>query len=297
MGSVKERVPGVGNSVTLTPNNSGFYESSAFFNRNDKLKNDWEKRTKLANEYYEVFAKPLKTYIADIEDIRVPTNDEFFDKYYNDGRNILSVDLYEGRQFNTANPLDRFKLYIAVVEGEICMKGKREEDELSLGMKSEMDIFNNDAEYSYVSINNRKSKKEQMANLELDASYRFRDIMLKDKETLIGLLQYINIPVLKTATKGELDISYQKFIYGNKEKIKAFMDVVKKYDEEGDTFKKEIELLDLLKSKKGRTAVIKDGGSYYMGEIPLGSNPKSVVSTLIKDPELLKTFYIKIEDK
>lgn len=34
-----------------------------------------------------------------------------------------------------------------------------------------------------------------------------------------------------------------------------------------------------------------------MGEIPVGSNPKSIVSTLMKDEELLKTFYNKTEDE
>ena len=297
LGSTKERVPGVSNTVSLSQENTGFFSASPIFNKDEKIKNDWTAREKKADELYRVFAEPLKMFIADIEQIRVPTNDEFFDKNYDrDGKNLFSVTVGEGRQFNTANPLSRFQLYIAIVEGEVAMKGKREDEEKEMGLKDEMDIFNNDAQYAYISITNRKSKKEQLAEMEMDCAYRFGELLRKEKDLLVGMLQYVGVPSLKSSTKAELNTSYKKNIEGNREKTKAFYAVLEKFDKEGEDFRKEIEILERLKTKKGREAIVKDGSTYYMGDTPVGSNPKSIVATLMKDDSLLKTFYIKTED-
>lgn len=298
LGSTKERIPGVGNTVSLSQSDTGFFSASGIFSRDEKLKNDWNAREKMADEYYRIFAEPLKMFIADIEQIRVPTNDEFFNKNYDrDGKNLFSVTVGEGKQFNTANPLSRFQLYIAVIEGEVVMKGKREEEERALGLRDEGDtVFSGDAQYAYVSITNRKSKKEQIAELEMECAYKFGDLLRKEKDLLVGMLQYVGVPVLKSATKAELNTSYKKNIEGNREKTKAFFEVLEKYEKEGKNFKTEIEILERLKTKKGREAVNKEGSTYYMGDIPLGSNPKSIAAILMKDPDLLKSFYIKTED-
>lgn len=297
LGSTKERVPGVSNTVSLTQTNTGFFSASTLFNTDPMLKNDWVAREKKAQEYYEVFAEPLKMYIADIEKIRVPTDDEFFDKNYDrDGINLFAVTVGEGRQFNTSNPLARFQLYIAIVEGELSMKGSREDDEKEQGIRDENDILNGDAQYAYVSVSNRKNKTEQNAELKMECIYRFGELLRKDKDLLVGLLQYVGVPALKSATKGELTATYNKNVDGNREKTKAFAEVLEKLDKEPETFKKEIQILDRLKTKKGREAVIKDGSTYYMGDTPLGSNHKSIASILLKDENLLKTFYIKTED-
>lgn len=298
LGSTKERIPGVSNLISLTQSNTGFFAHSNVFNKDEKIKNNWTEREKKADEYYKIFAEPLKMFIADIEQIRVPTNSEFFDANYNrEGKNLFSVNIGEGRQFKTDNPLDRFQLYIAIIEGELVMKGKREEEERELGLKDETDsVYNPDAQYAYVSITNRKSKKEQMAELEMDCAFRFGELLRKEKDLLVGMLQYVGVPALKSATKAELNTSYKKNIEGNREKTKAFAEVLEKYEKEGKTFKTEIDILERLKTKKGREAVVKEGSTYYMGEISLGANPKSIAAALMRDDSLLKTFYIKTED-
>ena len=176
------------------------------------------------------------------------------------------------------------------------MKGVREDDEKEKGLRDESDILNNDAQYAYVSISNRKNKTEQNAELKMECIYRFGELLRKDKDLLVGLMQYVGVPALKSATKGELTATYNKNVDGNREKTKAFADVLEKLDKEPENFKKEIEILDRLKTKKGREAVVKDGSTYYMGDAPMGSNHKSIAATLLKDEDLLKTFYIKTED-
>lgn len=46
MGSCKERHPDVGNSVTLSQQDSGFYDMSPIFNTDSEIKNDWTERKK-----------------------------------------------------------------------------------------------------------------------------------------------------------------------------------------------------------------------------------------------------------
>ena len=57
LGSVKERFPGVSNTVSLTQSDSGFFEGSPVFNTIEGLKNDWIKRPQVADEYFEIFCK------------------------------------------------------------------------------------------------------------------------------------------------------------------------------------------------------------------------------------------------
>ena len=203
LGSTKERMPGVSNSISLTQSDSGFFLNSTIFNKTD-FKSDWVKREQMAKKYYEIFAEPLRMYISEIERIQIPTDDEFFDKNYKNGQ--FSVNIGESIQFNTANPIERFKLYIAIAEGELCMKGKRTEEEKEMGLKDEQDMFHQDAQYAYISITERKSKQEKQSEIEMEASYQFGDLLRKDKDSLLSILSYIN-------KLNNPNLLYFKFIY------------------------------------------------------------------------------------
>lgn len=292
LGSVKERFPGVGNTATLTQADTGFFDGSPIFNTIDGAKNNWTRRQELADTYFEIFALPMRNYISEIEKIRIPTDDEFFDKAYRTG--YLTVNIQEGIQFNTANPIDRFKLYVALSEGELSMKGKRQPEEKAEGMKDELDLYHQDAQYAYISISDVKSKTEQSAELEMEASYEFGNLLRSDFETLIGLLAYINVGVKKDISKAELNSLYKIKIESDSRKLKEFVEILKQYKDNPKHLKAEIDLLDKLKSKKGKELITKDGSSFYMNDIVLGSNFKSVVSTLLKPEhqDLLKQFYL-----
>lgn len=295
LGSVKERYPGVSNTVSLTQSDTGFFEGSPIFNSIDNVKNNWVKRKELADKYFEVFALPMRNYISEIERIRIPTDNEFFDRNYPSG--YFTVTVGEGYQFNTANPVDRFKLYIAISEGQLSMKGKRTQEEKEEGLKDELDMFHQDAQYSYVSISDKKTKKEQRAELEMESSYEFGNLLRSNQDVLIGLLSYINITVKKDISKAELNSLYKTKIEEDPTKLKEFIKILKDYKTNPKQLTAEIDLLEKLKSKKGRELIHKDGSSYYMNDTVLGSNLKSVVSTLLKqdNEDLLKQFYLKFD--
>lgn len=295
LASVKERFPGVGNSTSLSQQDSGFFEDSPVFNKYVEIKNDYGKRKELADKYFEIFAEPMKTYIPDIERIRIPTDSVFFDDNYPKG--YMSVVIEEGVQFNTANPVDRFRLYIAIIEGEIVMKGKREPEEKELGLKDELDRYGSNAQFAYISMNQSKTKKEQQAEIEMEASYRFGELLRSDKNSLVGMLNYINIPVKVDISKPELNTLYKTKIEVDKKKLKEFIEILAQYDSRPRELKTEFDLLDKIKSKKGRELIQKDGSSYYYGDKVLGSNLKSIVSMLMKpeNEDILKEFYFNFD--
>ena len=295
LGSVKERFPGVSNTASLAQGDSGFFDGSPIFNTIDGVKNNWIKRKELADKYFEIFALPMKNYISEIEKIRVPTDNEFFDKHYPGG--YFSTEVGEGKQFNTANPKERFKLYIALIDGQLAMKGKRTDEEKEEGMKDELDMFHQDAQYCYISMSDKKSKTELVAELEMESSYEFGNLLRSDKDILVGLLSYINIPVKKDISKAELNSLYKTKIESDTRKLKEFIEILKTYKEKPKALAAEMDLLEKLKSKKGRELVTKDGSSFYLNDVVLGSNLKSVVSTLLKPEsiDLLKQFYLNFD--
>lgn len=292
LGSVKERIPGVGNTVTLTQSDTGFFDASPNFNRIESLKNDWEKRQQVANDYFEIFAAPMKNYISDIERIKIPTDNEFFDRAYQTG--YLTTTVSEGVQYNTANPVERFALYIALQEGELAMKGKRTPEEKEEGLKDELDIFHQDAQYALISIEESRTKKEQVAENEMEAAYLFGTYRRSKKDALRGMLAYINIPVKQDTSDAELDTLYKTKIEPNKDKLKEFLSISERYQNSPKLLETEFDLLEKVKSKTGRELIKKDGTSFYFGDVVMGSNYKSVVATLLKDDnaELLKQFYL-----
>jgi hypothetical protein len=295
LGATKERMPGVSNTITLTQGDSGFFSSSPIFNKFDGVRNDWKKREELAQLYYDVFAAPLKMYISEIEKIKIPTDDEFFDKNYPQGH--FTVNVGEGVQLNTGNPIERFKLYVALIEGELCMKGKRDEEEKELGLKDEHDMYNQDAQYAFISITERKNKKEQQAEIEMEASFRFGELVRGDKDLLTSMLTYINVPVKKEFSRAELNSLYKTKIENDRAKLKEFVLILEQLDARPNELKIEFELLEKVKSKKGRELIHKEGSAYYFNEVVLGSNLKSVVASLMKreNEEILKQFYFNFE--
>jgi len=294
--SSKERMPGVGNTLYLTQSDTGFFDASTVFNQDERIKNNWTERAKKADELYQAFAAPLKTQIFDIEKIRNSTDDEFFDKHYESRR--FAVTIAEGLQFNTSIPIERFKLYIAIIEGALSMKGKRDEDEKKLGLKDETDNFHKDAQYSYVSISKRKTKLQEVAKLETETLYKFIDLLRKDKQTLINVLKYINVPAIDSMNDLDLQTLYKKNIETSRDKLKYLSETFTEIDKKDSKFKEKIDIIEKLKTKLGKELVVKNGSNFYYGDTSLGSNYKSVAESLLK-PEFLsiyRTFLQKFDE-
>lgn len=294
--SYKERMPGVSNTIALSQVNTGFFPGSSFFNSDPLLKNNWSERQKVSDSLYKIFAEPIKMYISDIENIKIPTNDEFFDRNYDrGGRNFFSTVLSEGVTYDTSNPLSRFQLYIAIIENELVMKGKRDAEELSQGLVDELDIKKSDCPYAYVSITERKKKIKAKADTAMDTSFTYGSILREDPTLLVKILGYINVPVGRESTKSELNVAYTNYIENNPEKMDYLNIMFERYDNDKDYLLKELDVLSSLNSKRGRSLLTKEGSSFYFGDKAVGSNLKSVAKAILDSEDLYKEFTLKIK--
>lgn len=294
LGSYKERSYGVGNYISLCQYNTGFNTDSENFNDDIEAKNDWNVRAKKAKKYYDIFAEPLRIYIPDIERVKISADDEFFDRMYENGIDYFRVDITEGLVLDTANPIDRFKLYIAIIENQLVMKGKRTKEEEQLGMRNENDPKKINAQFAYVSIEDRKEKETADAYNKVKLVFDFTTMLTNNRDLLIDILKYINIPVSDKSTNSELSVVYMNYIDGKLDKEDAFRRIIDRYEENPDQLKREFEILRIVGTKAGREALVKEGSAYFLGSTPLGSNYKSVAKKLAEDEDLYSEFKFKI---
>ena len=68
--------------------------------------------------------------------------------------------------------------------------------------------------------------------------------------------------------------------------------MIEKYNSNPEELKLEFDIIDKIKSKKGKEILLKQGSSYYYNDTVLGSNVKSIASTFMKpeNKELLTNF-------
>lgn len=296
--SMKMRTPGMGNTVTLTQSDTGFFPASPCFTDNKITQNDWSERERLSNLYYKVFAEPMKMYISEIDRIKTPADNEFFDKFY--ATEYSSVTIEEGMQFDTSNPSDRFRLYIAIQEGQLTMKGKAKPEQVELGILGENNHLAPDAQYCYISLSETKSKQELDSELDMNSSYTFGRLLREDRDILISLLNYISIPVKSDASQAELNSLYKVSIENRKDKMNELLRHVSRYDSKDTKSQllKELEIHDMIRSKFGRKLLISEHNTFYFRGVPLGSNNRSIVASLVKEEneDLLKEFKLAYND-
>lgn len=297
MGSSKERHPHVSNTVELSQDNTGFFSTSPYFN-DMPYKDEWDKREQIAEAYYEIFAEPLRNIIPDIERIRIPTDKEFFDRMYNGDAGFLRVSIGEGYKFDTSKPLDRFRLYVALMEGQLCMKGVRSNEEINMGLKEETDPYFVDAQYSYISVTQSKAVKEAAVDFEMRVMSDYFELYLQDRPLLLDLLNYLGIYTksIDHMTKTDFNVTFNEHVRSSKETMKRFALLVDRLDDPNDNIRLELDLRKKINSKRGKELVKKKDKdvTFYFDNVPLGSNIKSIVATFMKseNSELLRKFEV-----
>ena len=292
--SVKEKMLGVSNTFSFGADmqglyNTGFHQNSYIFNNDRDIANDWTKREKKSVELFDFIMKPLKHLILNVEQAKEPMNYAFFE---NEDlfRDFFKVTLSSQTVFNTSNPKDKLALYISIVTGNICMYGKRSEEEKKLGMKDEDSYGDVSTQYVYSSIKNQKTKTEKNTEAEFDASYNFGFYLKQDKNLLINILNNLNLGLRNDVEDIRLKSVFKTQVLNNPDTINKFNKSIKDYEKDPKTFNKLADITAKVNSTASRKAIIKDGKTWYMGEIPLGSNKKSVVDKFYKDDALYQKF-------
>lgn len=292
--SVKEKMPGVSNTFSFGADmqglyNTGFHQNSVVFNNDKEVANDWNKREKKSKELFNFIMKPLQHLILDVDRAKEPLNYDFFedeDLY----RNFFKVELNSHTTFNTSNPKDKLALYISIITNNICMVGKRSQEEKDLGLRDEDSYGDVSTQYVYTSIKNQKSKSEKNTESEFDATYNFGFYLKQDRELLISILNNLGLGLRKDVEDVRLKTVFKTQVLNSLDNINKFNRLVNDYEKDPKTFNKLAEITAKVNSPASRKAITKDGKTWYMGEVPLGSNKKSVIDKLYKDEALYQQF-------
>lgn len=265
-GSTKLPSEGISNSVPCRWDeekkqyDTGFYENSKCYEG-------------LNQDQKEAKVQQARKYISSVyendkgSNILEPNNFDFWDTF--------SIDLFEGRVFNTANIKDLLDLYIATLSSELTPTEKVGDPAFTGS-----DYVIKDAEKS-ISIRSTRNKEY------MDALVSFGVLMDTDKDKLITLLKHIDVirPSL-IPTDREIRDGFMLWLDKNKAENPAkFNEINKrsKKDEEYDKIKLKIQVLKLI----GTNRISKVNNEYLYDGVVLGIDSRSIVHNLTTDEDLI----------
>lgn len=268
LGSEKEKLPGIGNSVTFGTYNdlydTGFHPSSYVFTKM-KVKS-YEEKEVLAKKLFVIFGEPIAHLISpsDREKLLDPIAYEFFERTSRDDKyfKLLNVKITDGLQFDTNNPKDRFLFYIAVLADAIVEKGTRTKEERMLGASNEIDIIKSNAQYTYKQGKTKNTRQDELLLAEIKATESFSILKYENRDVLVKLLNYA-IPNVSLSIKDDDDVvrlsfNYQVLNHTDKYKrIERFNKFYQMYQEDKGKLENIFTVHDIL--VKNKSTFLKEG--------------------------------------
>lgn len=196
------------------------------------------------------------------------------------------IRVARGESFNTDNPIELYQLYLLIVGKKLTPKEMVSHPAFK---KSQYVVVDREEAY------NRKADK---ATRRMTAIGRFYQLLSSNKETLVHILNYINIPAKVTQDDSVLMMSFERFIDDKNNSFqndKIFNEAVdfqgtKAGSEEINIFNK----LKELHSKGNKNLEIKAGQVSIDGTY-VSNSLKSAAEVIRKDKEI-KKLYISILD-
>jgi hypothetical protein len=194
-------------------------------------------------------------------------NDEYWDEF--------AFELKNGAIFNTENPKDLLNLYMAVLHGTLAPK------ELASAERFKF------ASYCVVNKNeviDRKLSKDLNYN---KAVGNFFALLENDKETLVGILNYMGLPATSGSDEVTLNNTVTNFLkskQSGEQNTEIFLDTFKIAKTEDG--KKEISIYQNLKELFKQGKVTKDGMDYKLGNEPIGASFKIAAKRVAGDQKL-----------
>ncbi len=268
LGSEKEKLPGIGNSVTFGAYNdlydTGFHPSSYVFTKM-KVKS-YEEKELLAKKLYVIFGEAVSHLIspAEREKLLDPVAYDFFERSTKDDKyfKLFNVKVVDGIQFDTNNPKDRFLFYIAILADAVVEKGSRTKEERLAGTLSESDIVKSNAQYTFKEGKNKNSRQDELLLAEIQASENFSILKYENRDVLVKLMNYA-IPNVSLSVKDEDDVvrlsfNYQVINSSDKfKRIERFNKFYKMYQEDKSKLENIFNIYDIL--VKNKSTFIKEG--------------------------------------
>lgn len=190
----------------------------------------------------------------------------------------FSINLFDGRVFNTGKVKDLLDLFLAVNNFSLTPKGK------------EGDPKYKSSDYCIVDIEKATDFKKQKASDKMNAVKNFAKLEAKNRTLLLNLLHYNELNVSETVDEDTLNFSFQEWLERKPQNSALFNGTYEritneeKFEEKVNLFKK---LSVLFKTGKGVTK--KTNGKYYFKDVELGTDLKHSTENLLIDLELLET--------
>lgn len=197
-------------------------------------------------------------------------DDEFWLKY--------SVNLFDGRVFNTDKVKDRLDLFIAINNFSLTPKGK------------EGDPKYKNSDYCIVDLEKATDFKKQKASDKMNAVKNFAKLEAKNRTLLLNLLYFNELNVADKIDEDTLNFSFQEWLERKPQNSELFNNTYErviddeKFEEKINLYKK---LSILFKAEKGITK--KSSGKYFFKDIELGTDLKHAAENLLIDTELGET--------
>lgn len=248
---VKDGVTGQGKYDT------GFYKSSPCYKNDSKA----EEKAKAAVKY---ILKPYEE--ANGTNLLDNTNFDFWD--------VLSIDLYEGRVFNTENIEELFALYIALLAYELCP------------VESVGNPKYSSAQYCVTDLDKVAANKNKSALDLMQAIKEMENLFEKDESGAKDVLRYVEVLTVMTDMEEET--------------IKGlFFEWLNRDRENVTKFNKAVDILKTRRTKdviplyckmmrlvgKGKS-LRRDGGQYYYEGMLLGGDLKTAAKEVATNKEL-----------
>jgi len=243
---------------------TGLHESSPCYH--DK---DTDEIKSIVSSLRKHIVNPYKKANGKTQDLD-HTDDEFWLTY--------SINLFNGRVFNTGKVKDLLDLFLAINNFSLTPKGKEGDPK-----------FKN-SDYCIVDTAKATDFKKQKASDKMNAVKNFARLEAKNRTFLLSLLHYNGLIVSDSIDEETLNFSFQEWLERKPQNPGLFNETYTRADE-SDKFEEKINLHKklsvLFKAEKGITK--KSNGKYYFKDVELGTDLKHAAENLLIDSELSET--------
>lgn len=269
-GTTKLPSEGIGNTVGCRyvdkGNGKGLYDTGFYLESPCYTGLTDEAKTAIVKKVREKIVKPYENLQNSPELLNV-ANHEFWDS--------LSIDLYDGRVFNTENIQDLFELYIAMRSFDLTPVSKEGAPEF------------NQSDYMIKDSSEVMSSSKRRAKGKMDATYNFMTLLNLAPEKLINIMKYLNVVrVGEKPAAIDLQTIFGMWLDKDVQNVDVFMNAFKKAESpEGES---ELALFVKVKKLVENRKIVREGSDLLFEGTPIGIDTKSVVYNLMNDEELLE---------
>lgn len=195
--------------------------------------------------------------------------DSYWDNY--------GIELYNGRIFNTDDPKQLLDLYLSIVHGKLCPKGK-----------AESSPYYPFAQYTVENKEQSKSVKQENELITMEAMGLFYSLLNSSKKNLKLVLNYVGVKVPEKANDGIYTTSFTSFIdHKNDSRLNKenFIEAVKMVNDPKKY--QELYFYDVLNKLYRKKVVTKDREFVMFEGTKLGTSFKEAAKKVASDNNLM----------